>query len=152
MQLNTSAWNRCTNWKIHGITSSRKYLPDYVPEYFGGYLNETWHAFIVYMFRRRPEVLHSVGDNALVSGFGKGPIQIHFVSNTNNTPLTYVHYRCVPGESTDEKSIRSRCPQAINHQPNRVIDIQWWRRSMTPNGVTLPQWSVCRIFPTQPNC
>ena len=27
-----------------------------------------------YMFRRRPEVLHSVGDNALISGFGKGPI------------------------------------------------------------------------------
>ena len=42
--------------------------------YFGGYLNETWHAFIVYMFRRRPEVLHSVGDNALISGFGKGPL------------------------------------------------------------------------------
>ena len=42
--------------------------------YFGGYLNETWHAFIVYMFRRRPEVLHSAGDNAVVSGFGKGPI------------------------------------------------------------------------------
>ena len=30
MQLNTSAWNRCTNWKYHGITSSRKYLPDHV--------------------------------------------------------------------------------------------------------------------------
>ena len=30
MQLNTSAWNRCTNWKNHGITSSRKYLPDHV--------------------------------------------------------------------------------------------------------------------------
>ena len=43
-------------------------------EYFGGYLDETWHAFIVYMFRWRPEVLHSVGDNALISGFGKGPI------------------------------------------------------------------------------
>ena len=42
--------------------------------YFRGYLNETWHAFIVYMFRWRPEVLHSVGDNALISGFGKGPI------------------------------------------------------------------------------
>ena len=43
--------------------------------YFGGYLNETWHAFVVYMFRRRPELLHSVGDDALISGFGKGPIQ-----------------------------------------------------------------------------
>ena len=42
--------------------------------YFRGYLNETWHAFIVYMFRWRPEVLHSVGDNALISGFGKGPM------------------------------------------------------------------------------
>ena len=42
--------------------------------YFGGYLKETRHAFIVYMFRRRPEVLHSVGDNALISRFGKGPI------------------------------------------------------------------------------
>ena len=42
--------------------------------YFGGYLNENWHAFIVYMFRQRPEVLHSVGDNALISGLGKGPI------------------------------------------------------------------------------
>ena len=42
--------------------------------YFGGYLNETWHAFIVYMFQRRPDVLHSVGDNALISGFGKGPM------------------------------------------------------------------------------
>ena len=44
--------------------------------YFGGYLNETRHAFIVYMFRRRPEVLHSVGDNALISGFGKGPVDL----------------------------------------------------------------------------
>ena len=43
--------------------------------YFGGYLKEPWHAFIVYMFRWRPEVLHSVGDNALISGFGKRPIQ-----------------------------------------------------------------------------
>ena len=43
--------------------------------YFGGYLNETWHAFVVYMFRQRPEVLHLVGDNALISGFGKGPIE-----------------------------------------------------------------------------
>ena len=42
--------------------------------YFGGYLNKTWHAFIVYMFRRWPEVLHSVGDNALISWFGKGPM------------------------------------------------------------------------------
>ena len=33
MQLNTSAWNRCTNWKNHGITSSRKYLPDHVAEH-----------------------------------------------------------------------------------------------------------------------
>ena len=38
---------------------------------FGGYLNETWYAFIVYMFPRRLEVLHLVGDNALISGFGK---------------------------------------------------------------------------------
>ena len=51
--------------------------------YFGGYLNKPWHAFIVYMFRRRqsvmfylwPEMLHSVGDNALISGFGKGPMR-----------------------------------------------------------------------------
>ena len=34
MQLNTSAWKRCTNWKNHGITSSRKYLPDHVCEMF----------------------------------------------------------------------------------------------------------------------
>ena len=44
--------------------------------YFGRYLKETWHAFIVYMFRRQPEVLHSVVDNALISGFGKGPIHL----------------------------------------------------------------------------
>ena len=41
MQLNTSAWNRCTNWKIHGITSSRKYLPDHV--YLGVHL---WCAVV----------------------------------------------------------------------------------------------------------
>ena len=41
--------------------------------HFGGYLNETCHAFIVYMFRRRPEVLDSVEDNALISlGSGLG--------------------------------------------------------------------------------
>ena len=45
--------------------------------YFGGYLNETQHAFIVYMFRQQPEVLHSMDDNALISGFGKGPIGTH---------------------------------------------------------------------------
>ena len=42
--------------------------------YFGGYLDLTWHAVIVYMFHRWLQVLHSVGDNALISGFGKGPI------------------------------------------------------------------------------
>ena len=68
--------------------------------YFRGYLNETWHAFIVYMFRWRPEVLHSVGDNALISGFGKGPIVLKtafqdgggrtsMVSQNNNFGLVY---------------------------------------------------------------
>ena len=35
-------------------------------------MNEIRYAFIVYMLRRRPEVLHSVGDNALISGLGRG--------------------------------------------------------------------------------
>ena len=41
--------------------------------HFGGYLNETWYAIIVYIFRWSLEVLLSVGDNALISGFEKGP-------------------------------------------------------------------------------
>ena len=49
--------------------------------YFGGYLNETWYAFIVYMFWQRPEVLRSVGDNALISVFGKGPMGAYTEKN-----------------------------------------------------------------------
>ena len=62
---------------------------------FGGYLNETWHAFIVYMLRRRPEVLHSVGNNALISGLGKGPIGIvllsHVIPDHATKGWIYVH-------------------------------------------------------------
>ena len=41
---------------------------------FGGCLSEYRWAFIVYMFRRTPEVSNWVSDNVLISGFGKVPM------------------------------------------------------------------------------
>ena len=47
---------------------------------FGGCLRKYWQAFIVYMFRRPPEVLNLGSDNALISGFGKVPMDYSFYS------------------------------------------------------------------------
>ena len=41
---------------------------------FGGCLSKYRRTFIVYMFRRPPEVFDWVSDNALISGFGKAPM------------------------------------------------------------------------------
>ena len=43
---------------------------------FGGCLSKYRWTFIVYMFRRPPEVFNWVSDNALIAGFRKVPIDI----------------------------------------------------------------------------
>ena len=59
-----------------------------------GYLNKNKHAFIIDMFWQPPKMLNLVNDNALMSRFGKKPInKINWCLNLSQFILPLIKFK-----------------------------------------------------------